>query len=106
VPVPPPGCLGENLTTRGSACGFDDTAWVKRFTADGRPGPYLRVLEPGSLAAGDPVHVVHRPDHAVTVSTMFAALTTRRDLLPLLAGLDGIDPEARGAVARYLAVPV
>jgi hypothetical protein len=50
--------------------------------------------------------VVHRPDHAVTVSTMFAALTTRRDLLPLLAGLDGIDPEARGAVARYLAVPV
>jgi hypothetical protein len=50
--------------------------------------------------------VVHRPDHAVTVSTMFAAQTTRRDLLPLLAGLDGIDPEARGAVARYLAVPV
>jgi hypothetical protein len=39
VPVPPPGCFGENLTTRGGACGFDDTAWVKRFTADGRPGP-------------------------------------------------------------------
>ncbi len=27
--------------------------WVKRFAAEGRPGPYLRVLEPGRVAAGD-----------------------------------------------------
>ncbi len=27
--------------------GYDDTAWVKRFTAEGRPGPYLRVVEEG-----------------------------------------------------------
>ena len=33
--------------------GYDDTAWVKRFAAEGRPGPYLRVLEPGWLQAGD-----------------------------------------------------
>ncbi len=26
--------------------GYDDTSWVKRFAAEGRPGPYLRVLEP------------------------------------------------------------
>ena len=28
--------------------GHDDTAWVKRFADEGRPGPYLRVLEPGA----------------------------------------------------------
>ena len=26
---------------------YDTKAWVKRFTAEGRPGPYLRVLEEG-----------------------------------------------------------
>lgn len=83
--------------------GFDDAAWVKRFTATGRPGPYLRVLEPGTLSAGDPVTVEHRPDHDVTVTTMFRALTTDRSLLPRLAGLDRIDPEARDAAASYVA---
>ncbi|MGN6574501.1 MAG: MOSC domain-containing protein [Nocardioides sp.] len=85
------------------ATGFEDTAWVKRFTAEGRPGPYLRVLEPGTLAAGDDIVVEHRPDHDVTVSTMFAALTTRRDLLPRLAGLDRIDPEATEAARAFVA---
>ena len=33
--------------------GYDDRAWVKRFAAVGRPGPYLRVLEEGELRAGD-----------------------------------------------------
>ena len=83
--------------------GIDDTAWVKRFTATGRPGPYLRVLEPGTLSAGDPITVEHRPDHDVTVTTMFRALTTDRSLLPRLAGLDRIDPEARDAAASYVA---
>lgn len=83
--------------------GYDDTAWVKRFTAEGRPGPYLRVLEPGQLRAGDALTVEHRPDHDVSVSTMFAALTTRRELLPRLAGLDRIDPEALEAAREYVA---
>jgi len=82
--------------------GYDDTQWVKRFTAEGRPGPYLRVLEPGELAAGDPIVVEHRPAHDVTVSTMFRALTTERSLLPRLAGLDRIDPEARELVEKYV----
>ena len=28
--------------------GFDDRAWVRRFTEVARPGPYLRVIVPGS----------------------------------------------------------
>ncbi len=85
-----------------STQGFNDTRWVKRFAAEGRPGPYLRVLEPGELAAGDPIVVEHRPSHDVTVSTMFRALTTERSLLPRLAGLDRIDPEARELVEKYV----
>ena len=40
------------------------------------------------------------PDHDVTVSTMFRAMTTERHLLPRLAELDGIDPEADGDGTR------
>ena len=83
--------------------GYDDTRWQKRFTAEARPGPYLRVLEPGTLQAGDALVVEHRPDHDVTVSTMFRALTTDRWLLPRLAGLDRIDPDARAEAAAYAA---
>ncbi|MGH3354557.1 MAG: MOSC domain-containing protein [Nocardioidaceae bacterium] len=61
-----------------------ENGWVRRFTEDARPGPYLRVLEPGGVAAGDPVEVVHRPAHDLTVTTAFQALTTRPELLPLL----------------------
>jgi MOSC domain-containing protein YiiM len=83
--------------------GLDDTAWVKRFADEGRPGPYLRVLEPGTLQAGDALEVVHRPGHDVTVSTMFRAMTTERHLLPRLAELDGIDPEAEEMAREHVA---
>lgn len=35
--------------------------WIKRFTQAGRPGTYLRVIEPGQIGAGDPVVVESRP---------------------------------------------
>jgi MOSC domain-containing protein YiiM len=83
--------------------GYDAARWQKRFTAVARPGPYLRVLEPGTLSVGDPLVVEHRPtDHDVTVSTMFRALTTDRTLLPRLAGLDRIDPQAGSEAAAYV----
>ena len=33
-----------------------------------RPGAYLRVLTEGEVGAGDPVEVVHRPGHGLTVA--------------------------------------
>jgi MOSC domain-containing protein YiiM len=81
--------------------GFDHTAWVKRFTAQGRPGPYLRVVQPGELAAGDSIEVVYRPDHAVTVSTMFKAFTTDRDLMPLLLAAP-VPPKVRALAEAYV----
>lgn len=83
--------------------GYDTTAWVKRFTVEGRPGPYLRVLETGELRAGDEVEVVHRPGHGVTVGHMFRALMTDRSLLPDLLAVDGLVEEARTRAEEYLA---
>ena len=80
--------------------GYDDTSWVKRFTADNRPGPYLRVLQEGRIQAGDEIVVEHRPTHGITVSHMFRALTTERDLAPGLLAIDGLAESVRARVAR------
>ncbi|MFI2413601.1 MOSC domain-containing protein [Streptomyces sp. NPDC018947] len=77
--------------------------WVKRFTAKGAPGAYLRVIEPGEIRAGDPVEVVHRPGHEVTVAVQFRAVTTERDLLPrLLAAGDALHPDALAKARTYI----
>lgn len=89
------GWLGE--------LGFDNSGWVKRFTAEGRPGPYLRVVEEGELRAGDPIAVVHRPGHGITVSHMFRALTTDRHLLPDLLVVEDLVDEARQNAEAYVA---
>jgi MOSC domain-containing protein YiiM len=108
----PPGRFGENLRTSGvhltgallgerwriGTALFEVTApripcsnfahfWgvpqlVKRFTAHGASGAYLRVLEPGDVGAGDLVEVAERPDHGVTVGLTFRALTTQKHRLP------------------------
>jgi MOSC domain-containing protein YiiM len=58
---------------------------VKRFTARGASGAYLRVLETGDVGAGDAVEVVSRPGHGVTVGLLFRATTTQRRRLPEIA---------------------
>lgn len=64
--------------------GFDNSQWVKKFTAECRPGPYLRIIEEGSLQAGDEIEVVHRPGHGVTVSDLFRAKNLDHSLRPAL----------------------
>jgi MOSC domain-containing protein YiiM len=81
------------IPCRVFAAWLQENGWVRRFTEEGRPGPYLRVLEPGDVAAGDPIEVVYRPDHDVTVTVAFRALTTRPDLLPLLLDLPALEDE-------------
>lgn len=103
-----PGGAGENLTVSGVDCshavigerwqvggavlqvraartpcrtfaGFLDVPdLIKRFIAGGRPGAYLAVLQPGEVRAGDPVHVLDRPDHGVTTADLMAAKTVDR----------------------------
>src|SRR5680860_670691 len=45
-----------------------DRAFARRFKAAGRWGAYLRIVEEGTIGAGDPVAVLSRPDHRVTVN--------------------------------------
>jgi MOSC domain-containing protein YiiM len=81
--------------------GYDPTAWVRRFAAEGRPGPYLRVLQPGTIGGGDPIEVVHRPGHGVTVRDMFRAITTERSRLPDLLVVEGLTERVRGKAEGY-----
>ncbi|MEU3691613.1 MOSC domain-containing protein [Streptomyces narbonensis] len=62
---------------------MEEKGWVKRFTQSAAgPGALLRVIVPGEVRAGDPITVVHRPDHEVTVALLHRAATTERTLLP------------------------
>ncbi|MGZ6744510.1 MAG: MOSC domain-containing protein [Nocardioides sp.] len=83
--------------------GYDERAWVRRFTETHRPGPYLRVVTEGTVAAGDEITVSHRPGHGVTVTTMFRALTTDHALLPELLRVDGLPAQARARAEQYVA---
>ena len=74
--------------------------WVKEFTRAAVPGAYLRVVEPGEIAAGDPVEVVHRPDHDATIALTFRALTNEPELLPRLLAADALPEEAKERARR------
>jgi MOSC domain-containing protein YiiM len=73
--------------------------WIKTFTGAAVPGAYLRVVEPGTVRAGDDIEVVGRPDHSVTVGVVFRALTTEPELLPLLLEAEAL-PDALKERAR------
>lgn len=60
--------------------------WVRRFAEEGRPGAYLRVRRSGSVAAGDAVTVLERPEHGVTIGQMFAGLTAEQATAVLAMG--------------------
>jgi MOSC domain-containing protein YiiM len=96
------GAFGENVTTLGIDCTharigelwrigevtlqvqgpripcatfaghMGERGWVKRFTAEGRCGAYLSVVEPGILRPGDVISV-ERPDHDIDILLAFRA---------------------------------
>ena len=125
----PGGVFGENLTTMGVdvnaavigerwrmgelelqvtvpriPCGtfrawIAESGWLRTFTLAARPGTYLSVVSPGHVRASEPVTVVHRPGHGVTVAQVFRALTREPDLLPSILAADEL-PEETKEVAR------
>ncbi|SBT45985.1 MOSC domain-containing protein [Micromonospora auratinigra] len=130
----PPGAFGENLSTYavdvtgavigerwavGTAllevtkprtpCTTFAGFWgvpdlIKRFTARAAPGAYLRVLREGELGAGDPVQVVDRPAHGVSVGYVFRATTLEPELLPALLDVPELPEPIREKVRRRLGV--
>ena len=107
-----PGWFGENLTTEGldvtrgvvgerwrigeaefevsqprlpcSKLGirFGDGRMVKAFARASRPGAYLRILVEGTVGAGDPIELLHRPEHGVTVQLVSDAFLVDPSLQP------------------------
>ncbi|GAC1299515.1 MAG: MOSC domain-containing protein [Vulcanimicrobiaceae bacterium] len=50
---------------------MDDPAFVREFARAARPGAYLSIVGEGDVASGDPVRVVAKPAHGLTLEIMF-----------------------------------
>lgn len=86
-----------------SAGHLGEEGWVRRFTQNGAPGAYLRVVQPGEIRAGDVIEIVYAPDHEVTVALQFRSATTERALLPqVLAAGSALHPESVADARAYL----
>jgi MOSC domain-containing protein YiiM len=68
---------------------MDEPHWVKRFAAARRPGAYLRVLTEGTVAAGDDMAMLDRPDRAVTVAESMNAYYGDREIMRRLLEVEG-----------------
>ncbi|MFC8504798.1 MOSC domain-containing protein [Streptomyces sp. NPDC057411] len=74
---------GGRIPCRTFAGFVQEDAWVRRFNGSAAgPGALLRVIAPGEIRAGDPIEVVHRPSHPVTLTRLHHAATVDRTLLP------------------------
>jgi MOSC domain-containing protein YiiM len=110
-----PGWFGENLTTEGMdvtgavvgerwrigdaefevsqprlpcfklGIRFGEPRMVKAFARASRPGAYLRIVGEGSVAAGDEIELLHRPEHGVTVELVSRAFLLDPSLQPQAA---------------------
>ena len=52
--------------------------WVKAFAARAIPGAYLRVINPGRVAAGDPITIEYRPEHDVSIGPTYRSSPPNR----------------------------
>ena len=77
--------------------------WVKRFTAHGAPGAYLRILSPGTVGAGDAIEVVDPPEHGVTIGDVFVIRRAPADGLLRMLEMPGLHDELAHAARRDLA---
>jgi MOSC domain-containing protein YiiM len=74
----------------------------QHFARVGNPGAYLKVLATGTVAAGDPIAIEHRPAHGVTLGQVFDAPGPQEMRRLLDSGIDLAEPLRRKAL-RVLA---
>jgi MOSC domain-containing protein YiiM len=78
-----------------------------RMRANGRTGWYLRVLQPGEVAAGDPIEVVEQDPARLTIADAHVAMSdrrlARRDLVQRLADHAALAAEWRQPLIDRLA---
>ncbi len=85
---------GPRIPCRTFAEHMGMPAWVKRFAQRGRSGAYLSVQEPGTIRPGDPITVLHTPDHGVDVSMTFRAFMGDLETAQIVLDAGCLDPEA------------
>jgi len=78
--------------------------WVKRFGAENKPGAYLRVINPGDVRAGDPVEILDRPNHGVTIADAFRVWLHEPALLRDYLELDGLSETLKADFRRRLKI--
>lgn len=131
-----PGSLGENLTIAGAderevrigdrwriggallqvseprqpcfklALAFGEAKLARAMIRSGRCGWYYRVLEPGSVAAGDTVDLVDRPNPDWPVRRLFEIVTAPthgREALAAMLAIDGLGERLKLKAIRGLA---
>ncbi|TDD46092.1 MOSC domain-containing protein [Nonomuraea terrae] len=81
---------------------MDEPGWLKRFTAAGRTGAYLRVVEPGLLGQGDEVEIVFRPELGATVTDAFRARHGDKNAMQRILTIPDHDPKWDALAARTL----
>jgi len=65
-----------------------DAAFVDRFADAARPGTYLAIERAGDVSAGDPIQLLDRPGHQVTVGDVERAYHGHSDMVSVLADLE------------------
>lgn len=88
------------IPCRTFAAWLQINGWMKTFTRSAIPGAYLRLVNPGTVCAGDPIVVTERPDHDITVGFVFRALTLESHLLPELLRADALPDEIKEIAGR------
>ena len=79
-----------------------DAAFVGRFAAAGRPGTYLAIERAGDVEAGDPIHLLDRPGHGVTIGDIERAYHGHPELVPLLVDLEDLSEGWRDWARRHV----
>jgi MOSC domain-containing protein YiiM len=77
-----------------------DAGFVHQFADAARPGTYLAIESEGEVGAGDPIELLSRPDHDVTIGTVERAYHGRRDLRARLVDLPDLSLSWRDWAAR------
>ncbi|MEX0791275.1 MAG: MOSC domain-containing protein [Actinomycetota bacterium] len=74
------------------AAKMQDKTFVRRFREAGRAGAYLAIAQEGDVGAGDPVEVVSRPSHPVSIGMIAFLNNHNRELARLLMELIPEEP--------------
>jgi MOSC domain-containing protein YiiM len=78
--------------------------WTKRFAQANRTGTYFRILTPGAIRAGDPIEILDRPAHDVTIAEAFRIYMFDHAELDRLLQAEPLSDEIRAEAERRLAL--